>query len=128
MSMATTSDLIGTWSVTAFQQWCPDGKEHHSIGKAPAGFAIFDTAGRFFFQLSKRTAEGAAPEEVANSFMAYFRRFSVSGDTLSLVAESGNSPDDVGTTQTRTITLDGDTLTIGIPGKFQATLRREVKA
>jgi hypothetical protein len=60
--------------------------------------------------------------------MAYFGRFSVSGDTLSLAAESGNSPDDVGTTQTRTITLDGDTLTIGIPSKFLATLRREAKS
>jgi hypothetical protein len=126
--MATTSDFIGTWRVTSFQEWSPDGREHHPIGKTPAGFAIFDTAGRFFFQLSKSTAEGASPEEVANSFMAYFGRFSVRGDMLSLAAESGNSPDDVGTTQTRTITLDGDTLTIGIPGQFQATLQREAKS
>jgi hypothetical protein len=126
--MATASDLIGTWRVTGFQQWSPDGKEHHPIGKTPLGFAIFDTAGRFFFQLSKSTDEGASPDEVARSFMAYFGRFTVSGDTLNIVAESGNSPDDVGTTQTRTITLDGDTLTIGIPGQFQATLQREAKS
>jgi hypothetical protein len=60
--------------------------------------------------------------------MAYFGRFTIDGDTLSLAAESGNSPDDVGTTQTRTITLDGDRLTIGIPNQFQATLRREAKS
>ncbi len=126
--MATANDLIGTWRVIGFQQRSPDGREHHPIGKAPAGFAIFDTAGRFFFQLSRSTAEGASPEVVANSFMGYFGRFSVDGDTLSLAAESGNSPDDVGTNQIRTITLDGDTLTIGTPGKFQATLRREAKS
>jgi hypothetical protein len=126
--MATADDLLGTWRVVAFQQWSPDGREHHPIGKTPAGFAIFDTAGRFFFQLSRSTAEGASPDDVAGSFMAYFGRFTIDGDTLSLAAESGNSPDDVGTTQTRTITLDGDRLTIGIPNQFQATLRREAKS
>jgi hypothetical protein len=126
--MSSVNDLIGTWRAIGFQQWGADGREHHPIGKAPAGFAIFDTAGRFFFQLSRSTGEGASPEAVAHSFMAYFGRFSVSGDTLSLAAEAGNSPDDVGTTHTRTIILDGDTLTIGIPGKFQATLRREAKS
>jgi hypothetical protein len=126
--MPTAADLLGTWRVIGFRQWSPDGREHHPIGKAPIGFAIFDTAGRFFFQLSRSAAEGASPEDVARSFMAYFGRFTVDGDTLSLAAESGNSPDDVGTTQTRTITLDGDILTIGIPGKFQATLRREAKS
>lgn len=123
--MTTADDLMGTWRVIGFQEWSPDGREHHPIGKSPVGFAIFDTAGRFFFQLSKSTAEDASPEEVARSFMAYFGRFSLSGDTLSLAAESGNSPDDVGTTQTRTVTLDGDTLIIGVPNKFRATLRRE---
>ncbi len=129
--MPTANDLIGTWRVTGFQQWSPDGKERHPIGKAPAGFAIFDTAGRFFFQLSKNTGDGASPEDVARSFMAYFGRFAVSGNTLSLTAESGNSPEDIGTTQARAITLDGGTLTIGIPAssrQHQATLRREAKS
>jgi hypothetical protein len=126
--MPTANDLIGTWRVTGFQEWSPDGVEHHPIGKTPAGFAIFDTAGRFFFQLSKSTGEGASPDAVARSFMAYFGRFTVSGNTLNIAAESGNSPDDVGTSQTRTISLNGDTLTIGIPNQFQATLRREAKS
>jgi hypothetical protein len=126
--MPKAADLIGTWRVTGFQQWSPDGREHHPIGKTPAGFAVFDTTGRVFFQLSKSTGEGASPEDVANAFMAYFGRCTVTGDTLTITAESGNSPDDVGTTQTRTITLDGDTLTIGTPGQFQATLRREAKS
>ena len=126
--MTSASDLIGTWRVVGFQEWSPDGKEHHPIGKTPAGFAVFDTTGRVFFQLSKSSSEGASPEAVANSFMAYFGKVSVSGNTLSVAAEAGNSPDDVGTTQTRTIKFDGDTLTIGIPGRIQATLRREVQS
>jgi hypothetical protein len=126
--MATIGDLIGTWRVTDFQEWSPDGKEHHPIGEKPAGFAVFDTTGRVFFQLSKNTAGGASPLEVADSFMAYFGRATVSGNTLSVAVEAGNNQEDVGTTQTRTITLDGDTLNIGIPGRIQATLRREAKS
>jgi hypothetical protein len=123
--MTSASDLIGTWRVSAFQLWGAGGEERHPIGREPVGYAIFDAAGRFFFQLSKSRAEAASAEEVAGSFMAYFGRFTVSGDTLILAAESGNGPDDVGTTQTRSITLDGDRLTIGVPGRFQAALRRE---
>lgn len=126
--MTSANDLIGTWRIAAFQLWSPDGQEHHPIGKQPVGYAIFDAAGRFFFQLSMSQADGASAEEVANSFMAYFGRFTVSGDTLNLTAESGNGPDDVGTTQTRTVTIHGDTLSIGIPDRFRATLRREAKS
>jgi len=126
--MTSASDLIGTWRVVGFSEWGADGKEHQPIGGSPAGFAVFDTTGRVFFQLSRSTAEGASPDEVAQSFMAYFGKVSVSGDTLRVAAEAGNNPEDVGTTQSRTITLDGDTLTIGIPGRIQATLRREAKS
>jgi hypothetical protein len=122
--MLTANDLLGTWRVTALQQWTLDGSERHPIGHTPAGYAVFDTTGRVFFQLSRSTEEGASPNEVAASFMAYFGCITVSGDRLSIAAESGNNPEDVATTQTRTITLNGDTLTIGIPGQFMATLQR----
>src|SRR3954468_20603536 len=123
--MTSASDLIGTWRVTALQLWSSDGKLQYPIGDKPVGFAVFDTTGRVFFQLSRSTADGASPEDVANSFMAYFGKVAVSGNTLSTIVEAGNNPEDIGTTQARAITLDGDTLTIGIPGRIQATLRRE---
>ena len=126
--MATLGDLIGTWRVTALQVWSADGKAHRPIGDRPVGFAVFDTTGRVFFQLSRSAEDGASPDEVAKSFMAYFGKVEVNGDTLSTTVESGNNREDIGTTQTRTITLDGDTLTIGIPGRIQATLRREAKS
>ena len=126
--MAKIGDLIGTWRVIGLQLWTANGMERHPIGRTPSGFAVFDTTGRVFFQLSKSTAEGASRQDVANSFMAYFGKVSVSGDTLSTVVESGNNREDIGTTQSRTITLDGDTLTIGIPNRIRATLRREAQA
>jgi hypothetical protein len=124
IGVPSLSDLIGTWRVTGFQEWAPDGREFLPLGEAPVGYAAFGRSGRIFIQLSRSTAEGASPDQVAASFIAYFGTFAVSGDTLTIAIESGNEPHDVATTQTRTITLDGDVLTIGIPGKFQATLRR----
>jgi hypothetical protein len=117
-------DLVGTWRVTAFQEWSADGREFRPLGEAPVGYAVFQSSGRIFIQLGRSTGEGASAEAVASSFMAYFGRFEVDGDRLTIVIESGNEPHDVGTTQTRAITLNGDVLTIGIPGKFKATLRR----
>ena len=125
--MPITGDLIGTWRVTGFQEWSPDGVEHLPLGDSPVGYAIFDAAGRVFIQLSKGGGRGASSDAVARSFMGYFGRFEVSGDQLKVAIESGNNPGDVATTQTRTVTLDGDVLTLGIPGQFQATLRREAK-
>src|SRR4051812_33199764 len=96
LNMATIADLIGTWRVIAMQSWSADGTERHPIGRTPSGFAVFDTTGRVFFQLSKSIADGASEQDVANSFMAYFGKVTVSGNTLSTVVESGNNPEDVG--------------------------------
>lgn len=123
--MPTVSDLIGTWRVAGFQEWSVDGIEHHPLGDTPTGYAIFDAAGRIFIQLSRGAGRGVGSDAVARSFMAYFGTFSIDGDQLQVAIESGNNPGDVGTSQTRTVTLVGDRLTIGIPGQFQATLQRE---
>ena len=121
--MPTANDLIGTWRVTGFSEWA-DGREQHPLGENPVGYAIFDAAGRIFIQLSKSPGRGVTAEEVAGSFIAYFGTFKVDGDTLIVSIESGNEAHDVATAQTRIITLDGDALSIGIPGRFMASLRR----
>jgi hypothetical protein len=125
--MPTDHDLIGTWRVVAFQEWS-DGGEHHPLGQTPIGYAVFDEGGRIFIQLSRSPAESGSPKEAAGSFIAYFGTFTVAGDTLTVAIETANGAHDVGSTQTRTITLSGDALTIGIPGRFIATLRREPAA
>jgi hypothetical protein len=122
--MPTANDLLGTWRVTGFSEWSRDGVERHPLGDNPVGYAIFGAAGRIFIQLSKSPSRGTPAEDVAGSFIAYFGTFEVKGDTLIVAIESGNEAHDVATTQTRTVTLDGDALSIGIPGQFMATLRR----
>jgi hypothetical protein len=121
--MPTAQDLIGTWRVAGFTEW-PDGREQHPLGENPTGYAIFDAAGRIFIQLSKSPGRGVTAEEVARSFIAYFGTYKADGSTLIIAIESGSEPHDVATAQTRTVTLDGDALSIGIPGRFMANLRR----
>lgn len=121
--MPTAHDLVGTWRVAAFSEWSEEGREQHPLGD-PTGYAIFDAVGRIFIQLSKSPGRGVTAEEVAASFIAYFGTFKVDGDTLVIAIESGNGAHDVATVQTRTVILDGDALSIGIPGRFMANLRR----
>ena len=121
--MPTSHDLIGTWRIAGFSEW-PDGREQRPLGENPVGYVIFDAAGRIFIQLSKSPGRGVSAEEVAASFIAYFGTFKVDGDTLIVAIESGNGAHDVASAQTRTVALDGDSLSIGVPGRFMATLRR----
>jgi hypothetical protein len=127
--MPIPTDLIGTWRLAALRRWDPDGRETHPIGARPVGYAVFDTTGRAFFQISRNpdgtpTESRPTADDVVRSFMAYCGRYTLAGDQLSVAVETGNNPADIGTTQTRTITLAGDTLTIGTPGRFAAELRR----
>jgi hypothetical protein len=121
------NDLIGTWRVAGFQEWSGGG-EHRPLGEAPVGYAVFDEGGRIFVQLSRNPTESTSPKEAAGSFIAYFGTFNVDGDTLAVAIETANGAQDVASMQTRGITLKGDTLTIGIPERFIATLRREPAA
>jgi hypothetical protein len=123
--MPTATDLTGTWRVAGLTEWTADGRERRPLGDHPIGYAIFDRAGRIFIQLSKGSGRGVSAEEVAGSFIAYFGTFKVDGDTLIVSIESGNGAHDVATVQTRTIILDGDTLSLGMPGQFMATLQRD---
>lgn len=118
------TELTGTWRVTSFTRWNKEGVASTPLGAAPVGYAVFDATGRAFIQLSRNPADGGMPEEIARSLMCYFGPYTISGDTLSVAVESGNLPADIGTTQVRKFTIAGDNMTVGTPGKYQATLQR----
>ena len=122
--MPTANELIGTWRVTGFQEWGSGGAVQHPLGQDPVGYAVFDAPGRIFIQLSRNPNDGGSATEIGGSFIAYFGTFQVSGDQLTVAIETANGAHDVASTQTRTIGLDRDTLSIGIPGRFMATLQR----
>lgn len=122
--MPTADELIGTWRVTGFREWREGGVESRPLGDTPVGYAVFDSAGHIFVQLGKNPKECASAKAAADLCMAYFGRFEVRAETLSLGIESGNESHDVATTQIRTITRNGDDLTIGTPGQIIASLRR----
>ena len=56
--------------------------------------------------------------------MCYFGPYSVAGDVLTVVVESSNMPDYIGSTQSRVFEREGDTLTLGTPGAYQAVCKR----
>jgi hypothetical protein len=117
------SDLIGSWRVVRFQRWDKDGAESLPLGAQPVGAVIFDATGTVSIQLG-RGNDGGTAEEIAKSFMAYFGPFSTAGDALTITVVASNMPDYIGSTQKRTFKLSGDSLTIGTPGRYQATLER----
>lgn len=71
------------------------------------------------------SAPTAAEIEAAfNGFLAYYRPFTIDGDAVAIRVEGSNTPSYTGSTQVRRLAIDGDTLRLGIPGQYQATLPR----
>jgi Lipocalin-like domain len=114
--------LTGAWRVQSFTRYGKDGAPHEPLGNPPAGFAVFDTTGRACIQLGKAPSAGSA-DDVAKSLMAYFGPCSIAGDTLSVAVESSTMAAYVGSTQIRVFNLDGDVLTLGTPGEYQAVCK-----
>jgi len=122
----TANPLIGTWRVTAFTRWTKAGEASQPLGTEPMGYAVFDATGHAFIQLGRNPADGGFPDEIAKSLMCYFGPFTVTGDTVAVRVEASNMADYVGSTQEREFKVTGDTMVIGTPGKYQASLARVV--
>lgn len=120
----TANTLIGTWRALSFTRWGKEGEAIQPLGPEPMGYAVFDATGHAFIQLGRRPSDGGFPDEIAKSLMCYFGPYSASGDTLKVTVESSNMADYLGSVQERKFSVDGDTLTIGTPGKYQAKLTR----
>jgi hypothetical protein len=120
----TSSTLIGTWRALSFERYNKEGVAHQPLGPEPRGYAHFDATGYAFIQLGRDPADGGFPDEIAKSVMCYLGSFTVTGDTVAVTVESSNMADYLGSVQERTFKVDGDALTIGTPGKYQAKLRR----
>jgi hypothetical protein len=116
--------LIGTWKAVTFTRWNEEGVASQPVGPEPMGYAVFDATGHAFVQMGRNPADGGSPEEIAKALMCYFGSFAVTGNTVTVTVESTNMADYVGTVQTRTFQIDGDVMTIGTAGKYQARLRR----
>ncbi len=121
--MSTPNPLVGTWRVESFERW-EDGVLKQPLGSPPAGYAVFDETGHAFVQLGRAAMPDRTPKEIAQSLMAYFGPYAVAGDELKVTVEASNMAAYIGSTQTRRFKRDGDRLTLGVEGQYQAKLRR----
>jgi hypothetical protein len=117
-------DLIGTWRVVSFTRFNKEGVAGQPLGTEPMGYAIFDPTGHAFIQLGRSPNDGGYPDEIAKSLMCYFGPYTTSGDLVRVTVEQSNMADYLGSVQERNFKVEGDAMTIGTPGKYQAKLKR----
>jgi hypothetical protein len=118
--------LIGTWRVLSFTRWNKEGVAGQPLGAEPMGYAVFDATGHAFIQLGRNATDGGYPDEIAKSLMCYFGPYTIRGDLVKVTVEQSNMADYLGSVQERNFKVEGDTMTIGTPGKYQAKLQRVV--
>ncbi len=121
--MTQPNPLLGTWRVESFERM-ENGTMQQPLGASPAGYAVFDETGRAFVQLGRATTADRTPKEIAQSLMAYFGPYAINGDEVTVTVEASNMAPYIGSKQVRRFARDGDRLTIGVEGQYQAKLRR----
>ncbi len=121
--MTQANPLIGTWRVELFERW-ENGTLQQPVGATPAGYAVFDDTGHAFVQLGRATTPDYTPKEIAQSLMAYFGPYTINGDEVTVTVEASNMAAYIGSKQVRRFKRDGDRMTIGVEGQYQAKLRR----
>ena len=129
------SPLIGTWRLVQYETWDSTGTRQTQLGESPSGYAVFDATGHAFIQLMQLAAVSAdapataSPERAlasAASFGAYFGTYVVDDarQELTITVEGSNLPTYIASKQKRPFKLLGDTLRLGVPREYQATLVR----
>jgi hypothetical protein len=123
-SVALTQDEIaGTWSVVSIQHEEQSGKKSMPLGEHPRGVLIIGSDGRFTAVL---VAEGRTPlqnegsmAELTQSVIAYSARATIEPDSgnstslkVTLVPDVSWNPASTGNSDTRSITLQGNKLTV----------------
>jgi len=108
--------ILGTWRLVRYEVW-ESGKVTAPMSDRPSGYAVFDATGHAFIQLMH-------PE--THAFGAYYGTVTIDEPThvLTIAVEGSSIPNYVGTRQVRPFRITADTLRLGVPGEYQATLVR----
>lgn len=135
--------LVGTWHLVQYMDTPDGGQAIQAFGKEPIGLMIFTPDGHVSISIMRNppdiNAATVDPDPdacVPNWYCAYFGTYTVNYQRGIWVTHvmGGNIPNYLGTNQSRTFTLNGNTLTISesytADGRhFQAerVLRRDTK-
>lgn len=110
--------LVGVWTIVAWEQMNKDGSKFHRFGSNPKGIHVFDANGRFFIQFARPDLPKFAANDpmktteeenkaVMEGSIAYHGNYSVNeaDRTIILHAEVSSFPNQVGIDQKRIISF-----------------------
>ena len=126
-----SKSLVGTWELLSRVDRTPSGERRvdPSLGEHPVALLYYDRTGHFAAQFMNRERGSAATAAAAamgaagsnnsravGGYDAYFGTYRVNDATgeVTQTLQAALSPESVGMTVTRTMQVDGDTLTISI--------------
>jgi len=123
--------LVGTWTLLAWEQKKGDGTKIERYGTNPKGIAVFDGGGQYIITVMRSDRakyvggalwQGTAAEnkETADGTITYFGTYSISeaDSSISIHVEGSSFPNWDGTDQKRFVSIAGNqlTLTVRPPG------------
>ena len=136
VTMSDSPGLVGTWRAVRYRAWDAQGNVSTPFGDPTSGYAVFDQTGHAFVQLMRMPAvspftspDAPTEQEIRNAFSAfaaYYGPYTVdaASQSVTIDVEGSNLPGYIGSRQVRPFTIGDDTLTLGIPGQYQADLVR----
>ena len=125
--MPLSSDLIGTWELVSREDRTAAGERRvdPGLGADPIGVLTYDSGGRFAAQFMKRDRSAPAPEATSGpagannsravgGYDAYFGEYTVDDGKGAVTQKllGALSPENVGMTLTRVMSVEADVLTI----------------
>jgi len=123
--------LVGIWSLVAFELVRPDGSKQSTFGANPKGIAFFDARGHYIITVMRSDrpkyainnfTEGTAEENkaTAQGIMTYFGSYSVSeaDRSIAIHIDASSFPNWNGADQKRIVAIAGDELKLIAPVAF----------
>ena len=117
MSQTLKQQLVGTWTVTGWEQDVANGPKFHRFGANPKGYHIFEANGRFYTmfarpdlpKIASNNPSNPTPEEakaIVGGSIAYYGTYTVdeAAKIVTLTIESSSFANQVGAAQKRTVT------------------------
>ncbi len=125
-------DLAGAWKLVAWRRIAGDGTVTHPLGDDADGLLVYTSGGRMTVQLSAADrpkletedplgGEAAARAGAYSTYLAYFGRYEVEGDTVTHRVDVSLFPNWSGAEQSRPFTCDDSELVLRTPPMKTAT-------